>query len=91
MPGRLQMLAMHREVNREVACPNRYRSAKGSYSPTPPNTRFLRDAKHRSCDLIDGLEMLVGQGAIGIHYWTGITPDTSVMRAAPEDIFGGAA
>ena len=37
--------------------------------------------------MIDGLAMLVGQGRIGIEYWTGIDPDESVMRAALEEVF----
>jgi shikimate dehydrogenase len=55
--------------------------------PNPPRTRFIRDAAARGCRVIDGLEMLVGQGAIGIRYWTGIDPDTQVMRQALEEIF----
>jgi shikimate dehydrogenase len=55
--------------------------------PNPPRTRFLRDAAARGCRVIDGLEMLVAQGAIGIAAWTGIAPDAQVMRAALEEIF----
>jgi len=56
--------------------------------PNPPRTRFIRDAQQRGCEVIDGLEMLVGQGVIGVEYWTGIKPDAEVMRAALEDVFG---
>ncbi len=56
--------------------------------PNPPNTRFLQAAKKRGCEVIDGLEMLVAQGALGIHYWTGTTPETAIMRQALEKIFG---
>ena len=31
--------------------------------------------------------MLVNQGVIGVEYWSGITPDPSVMRAALEEVF----
>ncbi len=55
--------------------------------PNPPRTRFIRDAAARGCRVIDGLEMLVCQGAIGVAYWTGIAPDAQVMRQALEDIF----
>ena len=55
--------------------------------PNPPRTRFVRDAEARGCRVIDGLAMLVGQGRIGIAYWTGIDPDEAVMRAALEAIF----
>jgi len=56
--------------------------------PNPPRTRFIRDAEARGCRVIDGLEMLVGQGVIGIRHWTGIDADPVVMRAALEEIFG---
>jgi shikimate dehydrogenase len=57
--------------------------------PNPPQTRLVRDAKAQSCRVIDGLAMLVGQGRIGITYWTGIDPDEQVMRQALEAVFGG--
>jgi shikimate 5-dehydrogenase len=38
--------------------------------------------------VIDGLGMLVGQGVIGIEYWTGKTPDAGVMRRGLEEVFG---
>ena len=52
--------------------------------PNPPRTRLIRDAEARGCTVLDGLGMLVGQGAIGIRHWTGVDPDQSVMRAALE-------
>lgn len=55
--------------------------------PNPPRTRLLRDALARGCLVLDGLAMLVGQGRIGIEYWTGIDPDEGVMRAALEAVF----
>lgn len=56
--------------------------------PNPPETPFLREAKARGCRVIDGLEMLVNQGVIGIEYWTGIRADATVMRKALEEVFG---
>jgi shikimate dehydrogenase len=50
--------------------------------PNPPRTRFLREAEAVGCETIDGLEMLVEQGALSVEYWTGQQPDTAVMRAA---------
>ena len=55
--------------------------------PNPPRTRLIADATARGCTVIDGLGMLVGQGRIGIKYWTGIDPDETVMRQALETIF----
>ena len=56
--------------------------------PNPPETRLVREAREKGCRVIDGLGMLVGQGVIGIEYWTGKSPDPSVMRAGLEAVFG---
>ncbi len=55
--------------------------------PNPPRTRFLREAEERGCRTIDGLEMLVNQGIIGIQYWSGIHANASVMRQALQEVF----
>lgn len=55
--------------------------------PNPPKTRFLTEAASKGCTVIDGLEMLVNQGKIGISLWTGVEPNTAIMRAALERIF----
>ena len=54
----------------------------------PPRTALLRDAEARGCRTIDGLGMLVNQGAIAVNYWTGVEPDTAVMRRKLEELFG---
>ena len=56
--------------------------------PNPPVTRLVREAREKGCRVIDGLGMLVGQGVIGIEYWTGRTPDAGVMRRGLEEVFG---
>jgi len=48
----------------------------------PAETRLLRLAKERGCTAIDGLEMLVQQGARGFSIWTGIAAPVGVMREA---------
>jgi shikimate dehydrogenase len=48
----------------------------------PVHTRFLSEAAARGCRTLDGLGMLVNQGILGVQYWTGVTPDAEVMRAA---------
>ena len=55
--------------------------------PNPPRTRFLREAEAAGCETIDGLEMLVEQGALSVEYWTGQQPDTNVMREALAAVF----
>ena len=54
----------------------------------PPRTALLRDAAERGCRTIDGLGMLVNQGAIAVNYWTGVEPDAAVMRRKLEELFG---
>jgi len=54
--------------------------------PNPPRTHLIRDAEARGCTVLDGLGMLVGQGAIAIRHWTGVDPDRAVMRRALESL-----
>jgi shikimate dehydrogenase len=58
--------------------------------PNPPQTVFLKAAAARGARTLDGLGMLVYQGAIGFKLWTGREPDIAVMRRALEEVFGGA-
>ena len=51
----------------------------------PVETQFLKAARGRGCKTLDGLGMLVNQGAIAFKRWTGVEPDTSVMRDAVEE------
>lgn len=54
--------------------------------PNPPRTKLLQAAEARGCKTADGLGMLVGQGVIGLKYWTGIDVDAEVMRQALNDL-----
>ena len=56
--------------------------------PNPPETRLLREAADRGAETLDGLGMLVEQGALAIEHWTGAEPDRAVMREVLEEIFG---
>src|ERR1700730_13126946 len=56
--------------------------------PNPPRTQMRPDAEARGCIVLDGLGMLVNQGAVSIRHWTGIDPETGVMRRKLEKIFG---
>jgi shikimate dehydrogenase len=51
----------------------------------PAQTRFLREAAEHGATTLDGLGMLVNQAAIGFKIWTGVEPDTNVMREALEE------
>lgn len=57
--------------------------------PNPPRTAFLKAVAARGATTLDGLGMLVYQGAIGFKLWTGVEPDIAVMRRALEAVFGG--
>ena len=52
------------------------------YNPLP--TRLLQEAKAAGARTIDGLEMLVQQGAVSFEKWTGIKAPVDVMRKSVE-------
>lgn len=56
--------------------------------PNPPRTPFLHEAEARGAKTLDGLGMLVYQGAIGFKIWTGQEAPVNAMRAALEREFG---
>ena len=45
-------------------------------------TELARTARERGATVVDGLEVLVRQGAASFRIWTGIDPPLDVMRAA---------
>ena len=55
---------------------------------SPPRTALLRAAEAAGATTLDGLGMLVGQGALAVHLWTGVEPDRDVMRAAAAEALG---
>ncbi len=55
--------------------------------PNPPRTPFLQEAEARGAKTLDGLGMLVYQGAIAFNMWTGLAPDVRIMREALEKVF----
>lgn len=55
---------------------------------SPPRTALLRAAGTRGAVTLDGLGMLVGQGALAVRHWTGVEPDREVMRAAAAAALG---
>ncbi len=50
----------------------------------PLQTRLLREASQKGCIVIDGLAMLLYQGAAQFEIWTGQRPPLNVMREALE-------
>lgn len=53
----------------------------------PVDTKFLKMARNAGYVTIDGLGMLVNQGAIALEGWTGKEPDREVMRSALQKAF----
>ena len=51
----------------------------------PGGTRLLAEAKRQGADVVDGLEILVAQGAASFEGWTDRTAPREVMRRAVAD------
>ncbi|MCE8424789.1 MAG: shikimate dehydrogenase [Candidatus Methanoperedens sp.] len=51
----------------------------------PQNTRLLQEAKKAGAETIDGVMMLVYQGAEAFKIWTGIMPPVDVMEKAVRE------
>ncbi|MDL2269283.1 shikimate dehydrogenase [Desulfosarcina sp. OttesenSCG-928-A07] len=49
---------------------------------TPLETQLLKDARAAGCRVVDGLSMLVHQGALQFEHWTGRKAPVAVMAAA---------
>ena len=56
--------------------------------PNPPHTRFLQAAEDRGAQTLNGLGMLVYQGAIAFKMWTGQAAPRDVMYRALQAVFG---
>jgi shikimate dehydrogenase len=52
----------------------------------PGGTRLLAAAKQRGATVVDGLEILVAQGAASFARWTDRTAPLEVMRRAVADV-----
>jgi shikimate dehydrogenase len=48
----------------------------------PPRTRLLEEAQKRGCRILNGVKMLVWQGAEAFSLWTGKEPPVEVMEKA---------
>jgi shikimate dehydrogenase len=56
---------------------------------SPVRTRLLATAEAAGCRTLDGLGMLVNQGAEAFRRWTGVDPDRAVLRTALEHAMAG--
>jgi shikimate dehydrogenase len=57
----------------------------------PPETCLLRLARERGCRTVDGVEMLVGQGALAFELWTRAAAPVEIMRSAVREELARAA
>jgi shikimate dehydrogenase len=48
----------------------------------PPETRFLKEAKASGAKVLNGINMLVNQGALSFKLWIGLKPPIDVMYRA---------
>ena len=53
-----------------------------AYAPDGAETALVRAARAAGCDVIDGGEALVRQGAASFEHWTGTAAPVAAMRAA---------
>jgi shikimate dehydrogenase len=53
-----------------------------AYSFDGGETALVAAARAAGCEVVDGLEALVRQGAMSFELWTGIRPSVEVMRSA---------
>ncbi len=56
----------------------------------PRKTRFLREAEARGLTPVDGVGMLLWQGALAFELWTGEEAPIEVMRRVLDDALGAA-
>ncbi|MCK5403302.1 shikimate dehydrogenase, partial [Candidatus Bathyarchaeota archaeon] len=48
----------------------------------PPETRLLREATASGAKVINGINMLVNQGALSFKLWVGLKPPIDIMLEA---------
>jgi shikimate dehydrogenase len=53
-----------------------------AYHPDGAPTALVTAAAAAGCEVVDGLEALIRQGAASFELWTGVSPPLDVMRAA---------
>ncbi len=57
--------------------------------PNPPETRLMQAGRERGLKTLNGLAMLVYQGAIGFEMWTGLPAPEQAMKDALKKAFSG--
>ena len=86
-------IGMNCEKNTEESIPLGYELWKNLSSKTilydliytPRPTNWLKIGKEKNCFIIDGLDMLVGQGALSIKLWSGMDNiPTEIMKSSTK-------
>lgn len=54
----------------------------------PLNTKLIKDATEKGCQILEGLNMLVNQGAIAFEWWTNRKPNINLMRTKVIEFLG---
>ncbi len=54
----------------------------------PLQTKLMKDAAKIGCKTLGGLDMLVNQGVLAFEWWTGKSPNTTLMRSKIIDFLG---
>ncbi len=54
----------------------------------PVETRFLKEARNAGAKVIDGLDMLVEQGALAFELWTGEKAPAKIMKQSLVEVLG---
>jgi shikimate dehydrogenase len=57
-----------------------------AYNPDSSPTRLVAAARERGCEVVDGLNVLVAQGAASFERWTGVPAPLDVMHAAVRSL-----
>jgi shikimate dehydrogenase len=50
----------------------------------PLETEFLKSSKKVGCKTVNGIGMLLYQGASAFEIWTGVKPDIEIMKSVLE-------
>ena len=57
-----------------------------TYNPDGTPTALVKAGKERGCKIVEGLDVLVAQGAASFERWTGVPAPVEVMRAAVRSL-----
>jgi len=81
-------VGMHPDIDRTLVTADMMHTGQVIFDIvySPLKTRLLREAKKAGAVTIDGIRMLVLQGAESFRIWTGIEPPVGVMEQAVRDV-----